>query len=442
MHTSARFDNIHPGLTCEHARQLLMKSVNEQESESDFYTAAAHLINCPCEETQKALIEFLQYRDSSCQSVKITKRKIVEVLARLGCIDAIPAIGKCLWSDDIYLVENTVWSLQTLKCQDRVFVDKIIDILEADVANQRIIIQFLASMGISSSVDIIRSFQSNSIPGIKGAAISAIAKLTHDCERVPEISSNLLLPNQMDRHSAIQDLIDANAVDQIAEIFSAPVSPVFKLRAVRKLYDENLAESVDSCLLSSLDSLLSCDLSSINCVHRYDEVPSCEYLIRDLYNTDFSRCYLALEHLSSHSASEIFPLLKNSWIEEANNDYGAHYCFICLFGSIPVWPGEFEPWIIDILVSSIFNIRPQFQKSRAASVLSLAKLHPGILDECMEEILATRGSLPWDMRYSLIQAMDHYTDLDMASKSKMILEISDDDKDLFVQARARMALGL
>ena len=85
-----------------------MKSVSEQDSESDFYTAAAHLINCPCAETEKALIDFLQYRITSCQSVKITKRKIVEVLARLGCIDAIPVIGKCLWSDDIYLVENTV----------------------------------------------------------------------------------------------------------------------------------------------------------------------------------------------------------------------------------------------------------------------------------------------------------------------------------------------
>ena len=116
MHKPERFDKIHPGLTCEHARHLLTKSVSEQDSESDFYTAAAHLINCPCAETEKALIEFLQNRLSSCQSVKITKRKIVEVLARLGCIDAIPVIGQCLWSDDVYLVENSVWSLQTLQC--------------------------------------------------------------------------------------------------------------------------------------------------------------------------------------------------------------------------------------------------------------------------------------------------------------------------------------
>jgi len=419
-----------------------MKSVSEQDSESDFYTAAAHLINCPCVETEQALIDFLQYRITSCQSVKITKRKIVEVLARLGCIDAIPVIGKCLWSDDIYLVENTVWSLQTLRCNDQALVDKMIDILEVDIANQRVIIQCLSSLDVSRSIDIIRPFQFSTVPGIKGAAISAIAKLTHNSEKVPEISLNLFLPNQMDRHFAIQDLIDANAIDQIDEVFSAPVSAVFKLRAIRKLYGNNLVGTINSRLLSSLDSLLSCDLSVINCVHRYDEIPSPEFLVGDLYNTDFSRCYLALKYLSSYPSSEIFPLLKDSWIEDAHNDYGAHYFFINLFGSILDWSAESQSWIFETLLSSIFNVRPQFQKSRGASVLSLAKLNPAMLCQFMEEILTTRDSLPWDMRFSLIQAIDKYSELDTVSKRKLILEISDDDKDLFVQARARMALAL
>ena len=419
-----------------------MKSVSEQDSESDFYTAAAHLINCPCVETEQALIDFLQYRITSCQSVKITKRKIVEVLARLGCIDAIPVIGKCLWSDDIYLVENTVWSLQTLRCNDQALVDKMIDILEVDIANQRVIIQCLSSLDVSRSIDIIRPFQFSTVPGIKGAAISAIAKLTHNSEKVPEISLNLFLPNQMDRHFAIQDLIDANAIDQIDEVFSAPVSAVFKLRAIRKLYGNNLVGTINSRLLSSLDSLLSCDLSVINCVHRYDEIPSPEFLVGDLYNTDFSRCYLALKYLSSYPSSEIFPLLKDSWIEDAHNDYGAHYFFINLFGSILDWSSESQSWIFETLLSSIFNVRPQFQKSRGASVLSLAKLNPAMLCQFMEEILTTRDSLPWDMRFSLIQAIDKYSELDTVSKRMLILEISDDDKDLFVQARARMALAL
>jgi bilin biosynthesis protein len=246
----------------------------------------------------------------------------------------------------------------------------------------------------------------------------------------------------MDRHFAIQDLIDANAIDQIDEVFSAPVSPVFKIRAIRKLYGDNLAGTITPCLLTSLDSLLSCNLAAINCVHRYDRIPSGEFLVRDLYNTDFSRCYLALKHLSSSPSSEIFPLLKDSWTEEAHNDYGAHYFFINLFGSIPDWSVEAISWIIEVLVASIFNVRPQFQKSRSASVLALAKLNPIMLCEFIEEILAARDSLPWDMRYSLIQAIDKYSELDIVSKRKMILEISDDDKDLFVQARAGMAIVL
>lgn len=417
---------------------MLMKSADEQDSESDFYTAAAHLINCPCPETEEALISFLQDRISSCQSVKITKRKIVEVLARLGCVNATPEIGKCLWSDDIYLVENAVWSLQILCCRDQDLVDKMIDLLKDDIANQRIIIQSLSSLGIFKSVDVIRSYQSSSVPGIKSAAISAIANLTNDFTRLPEISQNLFLPNQMDRQFAIQDLIDAHALDQKTEIFSAPVSPVFKIRAVRKMFD---ADHVDSSLLLLMDSLLSCDLSIINCVHRYDEVPPGESLVRDLYNTDFSRCYLALKHLSVCSASDIFPLLKDSWIEEAHNDYGAHYFFICLFGLIPDWPFACKTWIFDILLSSISNIRPQFQKSRAAAILSLAKLEPVLLFDAFSEILSTRHSFSWDMRYALIQVVDDYIDLDVSSKNNMISDILDDVQDPLLQARAGMALA-
>ena len=413
-----------------------MMSVDEQESESDFYTAAAHLINCPCPDTENILITFLKDRISSSQSIKIAKRKVVEVLARLGCTNAIPEIGKCLWSDDVYLVENTVWSLQTLRCQDQSLVDKMIDLLKEDIANQRIIMQCLSALDISRSVNIIRSFQNNTVPGIRGAAISANARLTRDFKRIPEISHNLFLPNQMDRQFAVQDLIDAGAVDQIARLFSAPVSPVFKMRAVRQLYE---GHRIDFNLLLSIDSLLSCDLSVIDCVHQYDEIPSIDYLIRDLYNTDFSRCYLALKHLSLCPGPAIFPVLKKSWTDDAHNDYGAHYLFVCLFGLVSDWSLESLPWIFDILLSSISNMRPQFQKSRAASVLSLAKLMPSILLDSFPEILSTRGLFSWDIRYALIQAMDKYIDLDLSVKQRFIFNILDGDNDPFLQARSRMA---
>ncbi len=437
----ARFDNIHPGLTCDHALHLLMKPVNEQDSESDFYTAAAHLINCPSDKTQQALIEFLECRSSSNQSVKIAKRKIVEVLARLGAVDAIAAIGKCLWSDDQYLVENTVWSLQRLHCQDEALIDKMIALLEANTVNQRVIIQCLASLNVAKSLDVIHPFQFNAVPGIQGAAIAAVSRLTNDSSRVCEITKGLLLPNQMDRHCAIQDLIDAQAVDQLGEIFSAPVSPVFKTRALRQIYEGRSLENIEPNMLSSLDSVLSCDLSMINYVHQYDTEPSAEFLIQELYNTDFGRCYLALKYLYAYSSATLFPALKVSWLDEAHNDYGAHYFFAFLFGAFSDWPEGSQAWIFETLLSSIFNLRPQFQKSRAAAVISLSKLNPSLLCESLPNILSGRDGLPWDMRYCLIYCLDHYISMDKSTKDDLIMQVSDGDRDDFVLARARMALA-
>ena len=36
------FNNIHPELTCAHAYQILTTPIDQLESKSDFYMAAAH----------------------------------------------------------------------------------------------------------------------------------------------------------------------------------------------------------------------------------------------------------------------------------------------------------------------------------------------------------------------------------------------------------------
>ena len=104
------FDNIHPGLSQEEAIRLLSVPIEELASQSDPYMAAAHLINFPGQETEAALLALVIDADQS-QPRRLARRKAVEVLGRLGCVDAITAIGNCLSSDDPYLVENAAFAL-------------------------------------------------------------------------------------------------------------------------------------------------------------------------------------------------------------------------------------------------------------------------------------------------------------------------------------------
>ena len=45
------------------------------------------------------------------------------------------------------------------------------------------------------------------------------------------------------------------------------------------------------------------------------------------------------------------------------------------------------------------------------------------------------------MRYALIQAVDNFMDMDTSAKRTMVLNVSDRDLDVFVQARALKLLG-
>ena len=90
---SSSFDNIHPGLSQAGSLQILSTPVSQLDSMSDYYMAASHLINFPGQETEQALILLVE-TDSEEQALVLARRKAVEVLARLGCKAAIPAIGK------------------------------------------------------------------------------------------------------------------------------------------------------------------------------------------------------------------------------------------------------------------------------------------------------------------------------------------------------------
>ena len=434
---TGRFDNIHPGLTCEHARAILRLPLHELEAQSDLYMAAAHLINCPGKETEISLTQLLELQGDE-QPIKIAKRKAVEVLGRLSCISAVLAIGKCLWSDDKYLVENTVWSLQLLKCDEPALIAQMLELLNDESQNQRILIQCLAALKVRKSLNTIKQLQFSVSSGVSGAAIAAVSQMSGDLKCMGRLVDYLALPNQMDRQCAVQDLIDAKGSNYLEDIIKAPVSPSFRMRACRQLLHSDDYSALTMEKLCFIDRVLDDDPGLVNVVHKYDMEPSSEFLIRDLFNTDFSRCYLALNTLQSFNSERIFTFLKAEWEERAYNDYGAHYLFIHLFGLQSDWSALAMNYIRTILQSEIRNQRPQFQKSRAAAINVYARLFPDSFLASIPPFLDSSVSPPWDCRYVTIMMVDRMDSVSNSHKAKLLHPFFDDE-DVFVAARARAA---
>ena len=430
---TGRFDNIHPELTCEHARQILLRPLDELESQSDYYMAACHLINCPGSQTEQALVDLLD-NPLKEQAVNIAKRKAVEILGRLGADSSISKIGQCLWSDDRYLVENSVYALKLLRCNQPELIAKMISLLNENICNQRVLIQCLASLSVQESLSTIQLFRNNESPGVRGAAISAEAQLSGFKNQLSVIADHLVLSNQMDRQCAIQDLIDAQAVDCLPSIISSPVSPAFRIRACRLLLG-----SLDQFTLVGsthlVDAVLVDDPEDINIVHEYDTTPDPHFLVRDLFNTDFSRCYLALKTLSCVSSDVLWPVMFKEWEEEAHNDYGAHYFFMRLIGSRVDWSSQATHFIEDILKASAINMRPQFQKSRSAAIYSIAQLNPDLFLELIPHFLDEQYSPPWDCRYVIILALESISNHTNRVQNQDLLKSLADDDDCFVQAK-------
>ena len=52
--SSNSYDNIHPGLSHHDALAILEQSLDSLDSASDYYMAAAHLVNFPGDKTEEA----------------------------------------------------------------------------------------------------------------------------------------------------------------------------------------------------------------------------------------------------------------------------------------------------------------------------------------------------------------------------------------------------
>ena len=390
-----RFNNIHPGLGHQEALRMLLSPLEDLDLESDRYTAAAHLVNFPGEATEEALLRCVADEDP-CQAQRIARRKAVETLARLGCTRAAPAIERCLESSDVYLVENAAWALGELGSDNPELQARLIALLDDPKQSRRIIVQVLAKQNCRESLTAIAKLRDHDDGMLATVAIRAHACLSGDRARLADLEEFLFHPDVNVRRGVIQDLMDADAQDLIEAIGRAPVSPAFRLRGIRHLADRR-AEDRES-LLPLVDRQFKDHPSTLQLVHAYDQPPALEFLVRELYGTDYGRTYLAIDTLERDHGPEAIPALVQSFESEGWNDYGAHYHLMHLFGRLG------DPVVLPLVRDGLSNRRPQFQKSRPAAALALAELAP---DESVGKLSELATEAPsWELRYASLMGLE------------------------------------
>jgi bilin biosynthesis protein len=392
-----RFFNMF-GLTEDETIALLKTPMEELTAPTEHYVAVSHLINFPTERSINALIEVVENPNPDLYN-RITRRKAVESLGRLQARQALEVIEGCLGDEDIYTVENAVWAIGEIGTENPEILEKIAQLLEKPNQTYRIIIQTLAKLNYLPAVSRIEKFVEVEDECIVSAAIASIARLTGDYSQLDKVASFLQSSNVNARRACIQDLIDAQHYGSIAEIAACPVSIVFRLRGIRLLANSSISgrKITFTEVESSLDSVILDHPNTLKLVHQYDQKPSLDFVISELYHTDFGRCYLASKTLLEDYTEEAPLALLKTWEKEAHNDYGAHYHVIKLLG----WLG-YNP-AYDLIVEALYNTSPQFQKSRAAAAIALANLGDKRAISLLKEGLNTKI---FDLKYACLLGLE------------------------------------
>jgi bilin biosynthesis protein len=417
-----RFFNMF-GLTEDQAIALLKTPTEQLAAPTEHYVAVSHLINFPTERSINALIEVVQNPVPDLYD-RITRRKALESLGRLQAREALPVIRACLGDEDCYTVENAVWAIGEIGTEDAEILAEIAQLLELDKPNQsyRTIIQTLAKLNYQPAQERLKKFVEADDEPIASAAISAICRLTGNYNQISQVVAFLQHKSVNARRACIQDLIDANYYDAIPQIARCPVSLVFRLRGIRLLANSGI--SMGKISFAAVEPHLDCVLrdrpNDLDLVHEYDQKPSLDFVINELYHTDFGRCYLASKTLLELYPEEAPHALLETWEKEAHNDYGAHYHVVKLLGWLKYAPAY------DLLEESLHNPSPQFQKSRAAAAIALGNLGDERVIPLLKEAL---NSQIFDLKYACLLALEQLGD----STGK---EIAANDSDWLIRAKA------
>jgi bilin biosynthesis protein len=407
-------------LTEDQAIALLDTPQAQIGEEDSRYIAASHLINFSTDRSIAALMRAVQQTDPVLEN-RIVRRKSVETLGRLQAVQALPVIRTCLADDDCYTVENAVWAIGEIGTQDQDILAEVAQLLDKPGQTYRVIIHTLTKLDYQPAVARIRRFVDDIDPPTASAAIAAICRLTRDFSQMGKVVAMLQHKNVLGRRLSIQDLIDARYYDAIGNIARCPVSLVFRLRAIRMLAEAGIADKTLTFarIQPHLEQTLRDYPGDLDLVHSYEKLPDLPFLIQQLYETDFGRCYLAAKTILENYSEEAPAALFAAFAEEANNDYGAHFHVVKLFGWLKHSPAY------DLLLEALHNSQPQFQKSRAGAAIALGELGE---QRAIPELKACLETKIWDLKYAALMALEKLGDVTG-------YEIAAADQDWLVRAK-------
>lgn len=399
----------------------LLDTPQAQISENDSrYIAASHLVNFPTEQAIQALIRAVQQDDPILDN-RIVRRKSIETLGRLQALEALPVIHTCLADPDCYTVENAAWAIGEIGTHDAHILEDVAQLLDKPGQTYRVIIHTLTKLNYQPALERIRKFVDDPDAPTASAAISAICRLTGDYAQMSKVVAMLQHPKVLGRRLSIQDLIDARYYDAIPNIARCPVSLVFRLRGIRILAEVGVAtEAITFAKIQPhLEQTLRDHPEDLDLVHTYEQLPALPFLVRELYETDFGRCYLASKTILDHYSESAPAALFATYEEEANNDYGAHFHVMKLFGWLKHSPAY------DLLIEALHNKQPQFQKSRAAAAIALGELGD---KRAIGDLKASLETKIWDLKYAALMALEKLGD-------NSGIEIIAQDEDWLIRAR-------
>lgn len=393
---SNRFSRMF-NLTEAQAIEILDTTTKDSEEASNRYIAASHLANFDSEATIAALIRAVDNDDDDLDN-RIVRRKAVESLGRLKANAAISTIERCLTDEDNYLVENAAWAIGEIGTEEASLLEKIAAQLARPDQSYRTIIQTLAKLNYQAAVPQIEPFASSEQAPIASAALTAIYQLTGDRSAISKVLPYLQSHNVNARRGSIQDLMDANYYQAIAQIVSCPVSSVFRLRGVRHLgkFAIDTGKLTFADIQPDLEKVIRDHPDTVALVHAYEEEPTVPQLVHALYGTDFGKCYLGAKTLLDNHAEAAPVALLDSYKLEGYNDYGAHYHIMRLFG----WLQMKEAY--DLLIEALNNKAPQFQKSRTAAAIALGELNE---TKAIPALISTLSIPIWDLQYAALMSL-------------------------------------